>query len=172
MDLSVFLLSTSTRLGGFLLIDLVSSSSYPLGLRAWYSGIWFFLLTFLFIGKRLLHPFHETNTKQRWWMTRSTELAPRKKSNCNVVATWPRYMISLIIISNNIPLSLPIALTYRLVPDGLPFQYTKFYSSIIKNQLFYIALLRNTPSVISLQFQYLLTNIPFVGMWLYSIGSP
>ena len=86
-------------------------------------------------------------------------------------------MISLVIISNNIPLSLPIALTYCLVLDGSPFWYTKPHSSIVGNRLSYIALLRSPPaaipfvgkrtsrypSIILLQFQFLLTNIPFVG---------
>ena len=47
MDLSVFFFSILIALGSFLLIDLVSSSSYPSGLGAWYSEIWFFLFTFL-----------------------------------------------------------------------------------------------------------------------------
>ena len=66
-------------------------------------------------------------------MTRSTELAPKKKDNCNVVVTWPRHVISLVIPSNNILLSPPIALTYYL--DGSLFQYTKSYSSIVGSRL-------------------------------------
>ena len=47
-------------------------------------------------------------------MTCSTELAPKKEGNCNVMATWPRHVISLVIISNNIPLSPPIHLFIAL----------------------------------------------------------
>ena len=110
-------------------------------------------------------------------MTHLTELAPKKEGNCNVVATWPCHVISLVIIPNDIPLSPPIALTYRLVPDGSLFWYTKPHSSIIGNRLSYIALFKSPaaaipfvekrtsryPSVILLQFWFLLTNIPFVG---------
>ena len=110
-------------------------------------------------------------------MMRPTELMPKKKGNCNVVATWPHHVILLVIISNDISLSLPIAFTYCLIPDGSPFQYTKPHSSIIGNWFSYIALLRSIPaaipsvgkrtsrypSVILLQFWFLLTNIPFVG---------
>ena len=95
--------------------------------------------------------------------------------NYNVVATWPRHVISLVIIPNNILLSPPIAYTYCLVPDGSPFRYTKPHSSIVGNWLSYIALLESPPaaipfvekrtsrysSVILLQFWFLLTNIPF-----------
>ena len=84
-------------------------------------------------------------------------------------------MISLVIIPNDILLSPPIALTYRLVPDGSSFRYTKPHSSIVGNRFSYIALLRSLPaaipfvkkrtsrypSVILLQFRFLLTNIPF-----------
>ena len=44
------------------------------------------------------------------------------------------HMISLVITSNNILLSPPIALAYHLVPDGLPFQYTKPHSFIIEKR--------------------------------------
>ena len=64
---------------------------------------------------------------------RSTDLALRKKNNCNVVATWRRHVISLVIPSSNILLSPPIAFTYCF--DGLSFWYTKPHSSIIENQL-------------------------------------
>ena len=66
----------------------------------------------------------------------------------NVMATSPHYMISLIITSNNIPLSLPIILTYCLDPDSSPFQYIKIYLSIIGNRFSYIALLRSIPATI------------------------
>ena len=65
------------------------------------------------------------------------------------MATGSRRVIPLVIISNNISLSPPIALTYCLVPDGSPFQYTKPHSSIIGNRLSYIAVLRNPPAAIS-----------------------
>ena len=93
------------------------------------------------------------------------------------MARWPCHVISLVIIPNEIPLSPPIALTYHLVSNGSPFWYTKPHSSIVGNQLSYIALLKSPPatipfvgkrtsrytSVILLQFRFLLTNIPFVG---------
>ena len=47
-----------------------------------------------------------------------------------------RHVISLVITSNDIPLSSPIALTYHLVPDGSLFRYTKPHSSIVGNRLF------------------------------------
>ena len=72
------------------------------------------------------------------------ELYPK----CNVVATWPCHVISLVIIPNNIALSPPIALTYYLVLDGSPFWYTKPHSSIVGNRLSYIALLRSLPAAI------------------------
>ena len=71
---------------------------------------------------------------------------------CNVIAMWFCHVISLVIISNNIPLNLPIALTYRLVPDGSPFWYTKSHTSIVGNWFSYIALLKSPPA-----------TIPFVG---------
>ena len=59
----------------------------------------------------------------------------KKKGNCNVVATWFHHVISLVIPSNDIPLNLPIALTYCLIPDGSLFWYTKPHLSIIGNRL-------------------------------------
>ena len=38
----------------------------PLGLGAWYLRIWFFFLTFLFVGRRFFYLFHKSNTKRRW----------------------------------------------------------------------------------------------------------
>ena len=81
-------------------------------------------------------------------MTRSTELVPKKESNCNVVATWLCHVILLIIISNNILLSPLIALTNYLIPDDSSFWYTKPHLSIVENRLFYIALLRSAPAAI------------------------
>ena len=40
---------------------------------------------------------------------------------CNVVATWPRHVISLVITLNDIPLSPPIALTYHFCSWWLAF---------------------------------------------------
>ena len=70
------------------------------------------------------------------------------ENTCNIVATWPRYVISLVIIPNEIPLSPLIALTYCLVPDGSPFWYTKPHLSIVGNRLSYIALLGSAPAAI------------------------
>ena len=47
--------------------------------------------------------------------TRSSELAPKKEGNCNAVAT----KITWLHLSTGIPLSLPIAFTYQLIPIGL-----------------------------------------------------
>ena len=48
-------------------------------------------------------------------MTRLIELAPKKEGNCHVIAIWPRHMISLVIPSNDILPSPPIALIYCFV---------------------------------------------------------
>ena len=60
------------------------------------------------------------------------------------------HVILLVIMSNDIPLNLLIALTYHLVPNGSLIQYTSpsFYCS----------------------FEFLLTNILFVGTRLSSFG--
>ena len=65
---------------------------------------------------------------------------------CNIMATWPRHVISLVILPNDILLSPPIALIYCL--DGSPFWYTKPHSFIVGNWLFYIALLRSPQAAI------------------------
>ena len=66
-------------------------------------------------------------------MTRSIELTSKKKVNYNVVATWLCHVILLVIRSNNILLSPPIAFAYCFVPDNSTFWYTKPYSSIVEN---------------------------------------
>ena len=76
------------------------------------------------------------------------ELVPKKEGNSNIMAIWPCHVILLVISSNNIPLSLPIAFTYHLISDNSLFQYIKAYQSIIENCVFYIALLRSIPAVI------------------------
>ena len=60
------------------------------------------------------------------------------------MAIWPRYMISSVITFNDIWLSLPIVLTYHLIPIGLYSWYTKSYLSIIRNWFFSITLLKYT----------------------------
>ena len=70
------------------------------------------------------------------------------KTNYNVVATWPRHMISLVIISNNITLSPPIVLTYHLILNSSLFWYTKSYLSIVGNQFLYIALIKSALAAI------------------------
>ena len=74
-------------------------------------------------------------------------------------------MISLVIISNDIPLSPPIALTYHFVLDGLSFCYTKSHSFIIENQFSYIAFLRNALAAILFikkrSFHYIITVLIF-----------
>ena len=57
---------------------------------------------------------------------------------------WPRHVIVLVSISNNILLSLPIAFTYYFILIILFSQYTKFHLFIIENRLFFIALLKRT----------------------------
>ena len=82
------------------------------------------------------------------------------------MATWPRHVISLVIISNNILLSPPIALTYCLIPDGSPFQYTKSHLSIVGTWLSYIALLRSLSAAIPFvgkRSHHHPTIFPFVG---------
>ena len=64
------------------------------------------------------------------------------------MATWPRHMISFVIISNDIPLSPLIAFTYHLIPICLHSRYTKPHLSIVGNRLSYIALLRSALAVI------------------------
>ena len=59
-------------------------------------------------------------------------------------------MILLIIISNNILLSLLIAFIYYFIFISLFFLYTKSYLSIIGNWFFYITLLKNLPAIILL----------------------
>ena len=59
-------------------------------------------------------------------------------------------MILLIIIFSNILLNLLIVFTYYFIFIGLYSQYKKSYLSIIKNWLFYIALLRNISIIIIL----------------------
>ena len=45
------------------------------------------------------------------------------------------YIILLVIISNNIPLSLLIALTYHFVPNGSPFDIPNLIHLLLKNVL-------------------------------------
>ena len=67
--------------------------------------------------------------------------------SCDLVTEL--YVISFI-IQNNIPLNPPIALIYHFIPIGLLSQYTKPHSSIARNRLFYIILLRSAPAIIPL----------------------
>ena len=64
------------------------------------------------------------------------------------MATWPRHVALIVIISNNISLSPPIAIINHLVSDNSPFWYTKLHLSIIKNQPSYIELLRSALAII------------------------
>ena len=57
-------------------------------------------------------------------------------------------MILLIIILNNILLSLLIVFIYHFVLNGLFFQYAKPHLSIIGNCFFYIILLKNVLAII------------------------
>ena len=54
------------------------------------------------------------------------------------------HMILLIIVSNNISLCPPNALTYHFIPDGSFFQYIKPHSSIVRNWFSFIVLLKYT----------------------------
>ena len=60
------------------------------------------------------------------------------------------YVILLVIISNNILLNLPIALTYYFISIDLFFQYIKLHLSIVINWVFYIALLKSKSAIILL----------------------
>ena len=82
------------------------------------------------------------------------------------MATWPCHVISLVIPSNDIPLSLPITLTYYLVPDGSSFWCTIPYSSIIGNCLSYIVLLKSPLAAILFVEKRSLRHpsiLPFIG---------
>ena len=107
-------------------------------------------------------------------MTRLTKIALKKKGNCNVVATWPRHVILLVITSNNISLSPPIALTHCLIPDGSPFWYTKPHSSIVGNRFSYIALLGSAPAAIPpsfyRNFDFYSPSSHLLGLNLFSSG--
>ena len=110
MDPSVFLLSSPTGLGDFLSIDLVSSSLYPSGLGAWYSGIWFFLLHLPIYRQEVF----STVPRLGYTIliaTRSLELAPKKEGNSNAVAT----KIMWLHLSTGIPLSPSTLFTYYLI---------------------------------------------------------
>ena len=85
----------------------------------------------------------------------------------NIVAMWPCHMILLVIISNNIPPSLPIALTYNLIPDGSSFQYTKPHSSIVENWLSYIVLLKSAPAAILFDGKHSLYHLTAVLIPIY-----
>ena len=95
-------------------------------------------------------------------------------SKYNVMATWLCHVISLVIISNDIPLSPPIGLTHCFVPDNSPFWYTKRHSSIVGNWLSYIALLGSAPAAIplssycSFDFYSLISRL--LGLDLFSSG--
>ena len=114
MDLLVFLLSTPTRLGGFSSINLVSSSLYPLGLGAWYSGFWFFLFTFLSNRQKVFSPILQ-NKYQTMLMNYALNGARvLKGGNCNIVAIWSHHMISFVIIQRY---STKSTSTYHLLPN-------------------------------------------------------
>ena len=103
------------------------------------------------------------------------------ESYCNGMVTWPHHVISLVILTNNILLSLPIALTYHFVPDSSSFWYTKPHLSIVGNWLAYITLLRSAPATILFVLKCFLrhlttVSIPthqhlVVGTWLSLSGS-
>lgn len=89
---------------------------------------------------------------------------------CNVVVIkiiWLQLFTSIL-------LSLPIILTYQLIPIGLLLSITSCYSTaslFVENWLSYIALLKSALAVISLQVRLLLINILFVGIRPFSIRS-
>ena len=87
---------------------------------------------------------------------------------CNVVATWPCHVISLVITLNNIPLSPPIALTYHFVPDGSPFRCTKPHSSICWELTLLHHIAETLPAVIP---TVILLSSHLLGMRLSLIGS-
>ena len=82
------------------------------------------------------------------------------------MAMWPHYVISLVIISNNILISLSIALTYYFICDNSLFWYTKPYSYIIRNSSSYIALLKSVPAVI-LYWQAYHLSLYFIQIYFF-----
>ena len=87
---------------------------------------------------------------------------------CNVVATWPCHMISLVITLNDISLSPPIALTYHFDPDSLPFQCTKPHSSICWESTLFHHIAETLPTVIP---TVILLSSHLLGMQPSLIGS-
>ena len=100
----------------------------------------------------------------------STEFAPKKKGNCNVMVMWPRYVILLVISFNNILLNPPSVLTYHLVSDVSLFQYTKPHPSIIGNCFSYIVLLKCAPVVILFVEKHIISH--YILFWLTSSPLP
>ena len=94
----VFPLSSPTKLEDFSLIDLIFFSFYLSGPEVWYSRIWFSFFTFLFVGKKFFHPFHKSNIMQHWQIICLSELAPKKKDNCNIVITQFDHVTLLVIL--------------------------------------------------------------------------
>ena len=93
--------------------------------------------------------------------TRSLELAPKKEGNFNIIATKIMWLHP----STDIPISSPITFTYYFISNGLLFQYIKPYSSIIENGLSYIALLKNSQTVILLSSHLL--GISFLTLYCW-----
>ena len=89
------------------------------------------------------------------------------------MATWPRHVISLVISTNDIPLNLSIVLTYHFLPDGFFFDILNSIYLLLGIGFLILHyweayqplsyLLGSAFSVILLQFQFLITNILFVG---------
>ena len=83
------------------------------------------------------------------------------KKTCNATVT----KIIWLHLSTSIPLSPLIAITYHLISNNSPFQYTRPHSSIIENWFSYITLLRNASA------RYLChpTIFLFIRIWLFLI---
>lgn len=81
-----------------------------------------------------------------WWYTSLNTNKYIFFETYNVVIMWPYHVILLVIISNNIPWSLPIRLIYYLVFNGLFFYYTKLYPFICWKSVFLLYIIEKCTS--------------------------
>ena len=93
------------------------------------------------------------------------------RNKWNVMAAWFCYAIWLVITFNDIPLSPLILFINYFVPNGSLFQCIKSHLSICWEWTLFYCIAETYQLVILLQFQYLLANILFVGMWRFLIRS-
>ena len=89
------------------------------------------------------------------------------KNYYNIVAIWPHHVILLVIISNNILLSLPIAFIYCFVFNSSSFQYIKPHLSIVGNQLSYIVLLKSASAAILFIWKCFFRHLTAILIFIY-----